>query len=256
MGFDFLKKRGGDKTDPTRYTYDWMLGDESAVFCVDLTLYDHAPLKSFAQLAFLTCRPLNGGAEFTSDERRRIASFAAKFCRNPEFVMAGSVEKPGVIQYYFYFKSRKAWGDLKDASAAVQAFECRAGVRADAEWSTYFDILYPDNAKRRTALNGEAIEKRIKSGDSDAPRRLNLLLAFPTSGDRTACAAAALKDGFTLGESDDAPEGDLPFSLVIHRIAAMKKSDIDTLTVLAVRLAEEFNGTLVNWDCPIVPARL
>ena len=255
MLFNRLKKKNGTGIDPKAYSYEWMLSDAPAVFTVDLTLYDHAPLKGFQQLAFVSCRSLEGG-EPTAETRRRIAQFIAKFAKNDEFAYVGSVESAGLIQHYFYIKSRKAWSDLKDAAASAHNFDCRAGIRSDAEWSTYFGVLYPDNAKRQTVLNSETINKRLASGDSDAPRRLNILLAFPSPDSRSACGAAALKEGFALGESDSTQEGDLPFTLVVHRIAAMKKSDIDAVTVLAVRLAENFGGRFVNWDCPIVPRRL
>ncbi|MCH5278836.1 MAG: DUF695 domain-containing protein [Christensenellaceae bacterium] len=48
-------------------------------------------------------------------------------------------------------------------------------------------------------------------------------------------------------------EHQLIYGVVLHRICAMKKREVDAVTVHAIRIAERFGGALAYWDCPIVP---
>ena len=43
---------------------------------------------------------------------------------------------------------------------------------------------------------------------------------------------------------------------ILHIICPLKKRSVDEVTVLAIRIAEQFGGRLMFWDCPLAPQSL
>ncbi|MBR6007431.1 MAG: DUF695 domain-containing protein [Clostridia bacterium] len=242
-----------EKTDILEY--DWRLDGESAKFSVDLALYDRAPDEEHTILAFVGCFSNREGRELTAGELRHIDSFIAKCERKVKPLIGGYIEKATIRQYYFYLASRDDYEKLKTLAERERGFDCRIGGKLEPEWTSYFRILYPDAAKYQTVRNEEQIGLLYERGDSEAPRRLNLHLFFATPQARHAFEEAALQEGFAIGEAEELESGDLPCGIVLHRICALRKRDIDTVTVQAIRAAERFGGCLRYWDCPIVPGR-
>ncbi len=237
------------------FEYDWRLEGEKARFVVDLALYDRGANGDYPILAFVGCGAKKEGKELSSSDLRHISAFAAKCEKKLEMLLAGYIEKADIRQYYFYLASKEEYSLLRELAEKQRGFSCRVGGKAEEDWSSYFRILYPDEAKYQTVRNEEQIEELYESGDSEAPRRLNLHLAFPGHGERTRFGEEALSEGFALGASDEFETGDLPCGLVVYRICALKKWDVDAVTIQAIRLAEKFGGRLLFWDCPIVPGR-
>jgi hypothetical protein len=44
--------------------------------------------------------------------------------------------------------------------------------------------------------------------------------------------------------------------VILHIICPLKKRSVDEVTVLAIRIAEQFGGRLMFWDCPLAPQSL
>lgn len=235
--------------------YDWRLDGEDAEFSVDLSLYDGAPDARCPILAFIGCRSKEEGAELSAAELRRMDAFASKLRRRLDAVFAGTIETSKIRQYYLYLPSKAEYDSLKQLAEKERGFSCMVGGKREEDWASYFRILYPDDAKYQTVLNSEIIEQHYELGDSEAPRRLNLHLSFGGDPARQLFAEAARSEGFALGGDEDNDSLELPCGIVLHRICALKKRDIDAVTVRTVRLAEEHGGKLLFWDCPIVPGR-
>ncbi|MBR6006775.1 MAG: DUF695 domain-containing protein [Clostridia bacterium] len=235
--------------------YDWRMDGDYAKFCVDLSLYNRAADGEYPILVYVGCYAREEDAPLSAGELRHAAAFAAKCARKVDSLNAGFIETEKIRQYYLYVRDRAAYDALRDLAERERAIVCRVGGKKEPDWSSYFRILYPDAAKYQTVLNGEMLEQLYKKGDSDAPRRLNLHMYFPTDPARDGFKAAALEEGFAIGENEDRESGERPCGVVLHRICALKKWDVDAVTVQAIRLAEKYNGQLRFWDCPIVPAR-
>ncbi|MBR0136608.1 MAG: DUF695 domain-containing protein [Clostridia bacterium] len=235
--------------------YDWRLDGEPARFSVDLSLYDGAPDAKYPILAYVGCSSKKEGAQPGFLEKRRMDAFAAKCKKKLDLVPVGAIETGTIRQYYFYLPSKPEYDALKQLCEAEKGFVCRAGGKKEEDWGTYFRILYPDAAKYQTVRNEEILAQHYDLGDSDAPRRLNLHIAFKSDPARNAFIEAARQKGFAVGEFEEFDDTDLSAGVVLHRICALKKFDIDALTVQVIRIADEHEGRLLFWDCPIVPGR-
>ena len=235
--------------------YDWRLDGEEAVFCVDLSLYNEAPNERYPILAYVGCSPKKEGRELSGGDLRHMDAFCSKCRRKLDLLNAGFIETAAIRQYYFYLPGKAEYEKLKQFAEAERSFVCRVGGRKEEDWASYFRILYPDAAKFQTVRNGELLAQHYSLGDSEAPRRLNLHLCFPGDPLRRQFVEEARQEGFAIGEYEDYDSDTLPCGVVLHRICAFKKWDVDALTVQAIRIAEPFDGKLMFWDCPIVPGR-
>ena len=254
----FFAPSAGSAISGRLLTYDWRLDGRAAEFGVDLHLSARAPMRMCPVLAFVSCAYPEGGKS-TAAALKKALAFVKKCTKELNAVTAGYIETDAELQYYIYLPSTAEYERMKALAGekkGADGVEIMVGGRSEPDWDSYFSVLYPDDAKMQTIRNGEIIDELFKSGDSEAPRRLNLLLAFPTEADCGAFAAKALDEGFATGEFKDVSDGELPCGIVVHRICAMKKWDVDAVTVHAIRLAEDFGGKLLYWDCPIVPRRL
>ncbi|MBQ4428755.1 MAG: DUF695 domain-containing protein [Clostridia bacterium] len=256
----FSAPSAGNAIEWRLLAYDWRLDGRAAEFGVDLHLSAHAPMRSHPVLAFASCAYPDGAeAKSTAAMLKKALAFVKSCTKDLNAVIAGYIETDAELQYYIYLPSTAEYERMKALAGEIKGadgVEIMVGGRSEPDWDSYFSVLYPDEAKMQTIRNGEIIDELFKSGDSEAPRRLNLLLAFPTEADCGAFAAKALDEGFATGEYKDVSDGELPCGVVVHRICAMKKWDVDAVTVHAIRLAEEHGGKLLYWDCPIVPRRL
>ena len=253
----FSAPDAGDAIEGKLLCYDWRLDGQPAVFGVDMRLCARAPIRSLPVLAYVGFLPAGGG-ELDGKTVAKALKFIKKCAKELELSVAGYIETKDELQYYIYLASVADYERMKALASEEKCVECRVGGRTEPDWSSYFTVLYPDDAKRETVRNGEIIAELYSKGDSEAPRRINLHLAFPTDAARAAFASDALSEGFATGDSIDGSEGneDCPFELSVHRICALKKWDIDALTVHAIRIAEKHGGRLLYLDCPIVPERL
>lgn len=256
----FSAADAGDAIRGRLLSYDWRIEGQAAEFGVDLLLFESAPVKTLPVLAFVSCAGADeSGEELTPAALKTVLAFVKKCEKQLTCVTAGYIETDASVQYYIYLPSIAEYERMKALAGewkSADGFELVVGGHSEPDWESYFTVLYPDEAKLQTVRNGEIIAELMKSGDSETPRRLNLLLAFPTEADSEAFASAALDEGFATGEFKDVADGELPCGVVVHRICAMKKWDVDAVTVHAIRIAEEFGGKLLYWDCPIVPRRI
>ena len=267
----FAQKSASSLLRGVPFEYDWRLDGERATFCVDLSLFELSPQEreGYPVLAYVGCLPLEEGRALSPREKKAGTAFIRQCKKKLSLLTAGYIETDSTLQLYLYLPAAEEYEALKQLAANEKGFTCRVGGRSEPQWESYFSVLYPDEAKLQTVRNGEIINELYKNGDSEEPRRLNLHMGFQTDEKRSAFSDAALKAGFALGESVERAEGmveptaaasesesdQTPFRLDIHRICALKKWDVDAVIVQAVRLAEEFGGRLVYWDCPIVPRR-
>ena len=67
---------------------------------------------------------------------------------------------------------------------------------------------------------------------------------------------AARREGFAIGSAVDREMSELPYGVILHIICPLKKRSVDEVTVLAIRIAEQFGGRLMFWDCPLAPQSL
>lgn len=232
--------------------YDWRLDSGDALFAVDLSLYSTSPNPDRAVLAYI-CYSKNDESRLSDSDARRIDAYADKISRKLGYGYAGYIQTALKRQYYIYIGLEEEYELIKAMAEKQKRLCVQVGSKNEASWASYFKLLYPDAAKLQTVRNGETLKKLYDNGDSTAPRRLNIHMYFRTESIRLQYEETARREGFAIGTSEEREQSELPYGVVLHRICALKKRDVDAVTVQAIRIAERYGGRLLFWDCPIVP---
>ncbi len=239
-----------------RFTYDWEIDGDDAVFCADMSLYDHAPDLNYSALLYMNCAAKTAGKALDAGLEKRTRRVLKKCLKALSPLYAGYIRTEDAIQFYFYASETGYLGALEAIAAKQRALYCRAGAQEEPEWQTYFQLLYPDEAKLQTEQNRRHIELLKKHGDNTAAaRRVRLHMFFPSEPIVKYFCDEALRIGFAVGNSEYAPELDTPYGVALHKISTLNKKDIDRLTTQAIRLASGYEGMLKDWDCQLIPKK-
>lgn len=235
--------------------YNWDLDGEAALFGVELSYYRTAPDASHPLLLYFCCQRTDGKPLEPADVRRAEA-VASRCARRIKCAPAGFVQTDTLRQYYFYASGKDDHDILEKIGSGERKLVCRIGGKREDDWATYFQLLYPNEAKYQTIRNREQVEKLRSIGDNtEATRRINLHVCFRTEQARLLFEETARQAGFAIGSAEFNSDSELPNGVVIYRISSLKLKELDALTVRVMTLAQKYDGRLLYWDCNIVPKR-
>ncbi len=236
--------------------YNWRLDGRAALFGVELELYRSAPDPKLPILCYFCCEA-EGRDELTETDIKRIEALGAKCVRKLGQPAAGFVQAGNTRQYYFYVPGKEQYDILRAIAEKERKLVCKVAGKREAEWTTYFKLLYPDEAKYQTVRNREVIAKYRANGDAtEAARRINLHVFFKTEQHRLMFEEAARQAGYAIGTPEERSELELPYGATLHRISTLELADIDSVTIRAIRIAQRMEGRLAYWDCAIVPKNI
>lgn len=241
------------------FEYDWQFDGEPAVFGVASSMrfcsgQDHP--------ALLTLLFSDSKGKVLSDKSfNKITACINKCCgiwfklsesgNNGNFI-AGFVRTARILRVYLYFNDESECNTLARLIMKRLHFSSSNEIFIESAHETFYNLLSPDDAKLQTVNNAELINSLRAGGDNAAPRRINLHLAFKNEPLMLSFSALALKEGFAIGLQEQHENDELPCGIVLHRICALRKQDIDNLTTNSIMLASGFEGKLLYWDCPLV----
>ena len=173
-----------------------------------------------------------------------------------ELLFAGVEETDMRTVYYLYSAENDIEQELEKISRKERKVLMTYEIYDDEQWSIYYDVLYPDEAKKQTEENRNMIALLKKNGDClIAPRRLNVLVAFSNELNLLSFESVAKSAGFAIGDRSFLNEYEKPYAVMLHRMSTIEKKAVDNITTRAVRCAEKFGGSLLYWDCAIVGRR-
>ena len=239
---------------PDWFTYDWRFDGEPARFTVDQAFLGGAPFAHMPVLFRVSCACKEGKSSIRRLEAMRISAIESKCLKAISPFYAGSIETNTRKVLYLYANSIAQLEPLEKIVMPVRGLFCEVAARTENDWRTYFDLLYPDAAKFQTEENRKYIELMRKGGDGIQPaRRVRLHMFFKTEPLMHLFAEKARQVGFAVGTPEYAPEHAQAYGVVVLRVSSLEKREIDDVTTQVIRLAEEFEGTLLHWDCPLVP---
>ncbi|MDD3920422.1 MAG: DUF695 domain-containing protein [Eubacteriales bacterium] len=238
------------------FTYDWSVRQAPAIFTVD-TQYER-PVPRARTLLYCSCMPVDETAkEFSPNEVRRVERLLKKIQR--ELVHAayvGDIRMRAQWQFYFYTKDQEDAQTLDELCEYERKLYCQSGSADEPNWVTYFSLLMPDAAKYQTEQNRKAIARLEARGDGlRSSRRITFLVFFPTEQDAMYYKQQARYAGFAIGNDRYAPEMELSYGVELCCVANLRKRGIDQYTTTAIRLAEPLGGSLLRWECPLVPKK-
>ena len=239
--------------ETTWLEYDWRLDGRPALFGVELGLYRTAPDAKLPILCYFCCEA-PGKEELTDSDLKRIEGLASKCVRKIGQPAAGFVQSGNTRQYYYYVPGKEQYELLRAIAEKERKLTCKVAGKREDDWTTYFKLLYPDEAKYQTVRNREVVQKYRENGDQlDAARRINLHVFFRTEQHRLMYEEAARQAGYAIGAPEERSELELPYGATLHRISTLELQDIDSVTIRAIRIAQRMEGRLAYWDCAIVP---
>jgi regulator of RNase E activity RraB len=131
-------------------------------------------------------------------------------------------------------------------------YEFEVGSRADQQWSTYREFLFPSNREYQTIMNSRVLSELEKSGDNhDIERSVCHWVHFATAEDRRRFVEIARSKGFSEASSNDDGQGERPFGLSIARVHAVDYLTINHVVLELFDLAEEHQGEYSGWETSV-----
>ena len=241
---------------PQWFTYDWQIDGDDAQFCADLSLYDFAPDLQNGVLLYMNCAAKDAGKPLDAALERRAEGVLKKCLKAAIPLYAGYIRTSDAKQFYFYVPETRYLAALEEVAKKERGLYCRAGAQAEPEWQTYFRLLYPDAAKLQTEQNRLHIALLKKHGDNPAAaRRVRFHVFFPSEPIVKYFGEEARQKGYAVGENAYMPELENPYGVSLHKIATLDKKEIDRLTTEIIRLAENYEGMIKDWDCQLIPKK-
>jgi len=236
--------------------YACRIDHRPASIFVDLALARAAPVARSPALAYVLLE-MNAPRSDGLSSQTEFATLAAiedalekELCADPHTIYVGRSTAAGRRDFFFYSGDA---GDWKDRVGAVMRrfpdYDLDCGTRADPEWRTYFEFLYPSPEDHQRMQNRRVCFKLEKLGDAlGEEREIDHWADFPSAAARAAFIERAAALGFRLrGNRDPEKPGDR-FGVQLYRRDAPSFEGIDDVTLPLFRLAEELGGDYDGWE--------
>lgn len=243
-------------------TYVTPVDDEPAAILLDMGIAEEAPDPDRSVL--LTMRlflksPTEEG--FASDEEEpKLIEIEDAFIDAVELTTAatlvGRITMQGWREFAFYAKSPEGFQDtIAEAMEAYEGYNYETDEQDDAEWSYYFDLLFPGDEDLQQIFNDKLIDKLTESGDSlTTERPVDHFANFRTAEDRQEFVNAVSGSGYRLlaEKRDEDSSSELPFSVTVRREHAVDWDTIDELTLELFEHAQRAGGHYEGWGSPVI----
>ena len=197
----FLNKLFGKKTDSAnsdkghKEKWDFYLtniDDKPGSIMVDLGLISIAPIQDNETLVWVSVKmnnPKENGLS-TSGEIETLGqieeSLVAKLNKKHNCIFAGRATTDGNRDFYFYFSDTTLYDkSISEAMVQFPKYNYDFGTKADKDWKSYFDFLYPLPKQLQSIQNRNVVEQLENNGDKlKKPRQVDHWIYFKSEGDR------------------------------------------------------------------------
>jgi len=166
----------------------------------------------------------------------------------------GRVTVQGTRTLYFYTSDPAAvQASLKSSMEQAPELKFEVASELDAEWSQYFDQLYPSDREQQIIGNIHVLESLQNAGDKpEIPRDVVHWTYFPNAEMRGQFEARAKELGFDVLDQQDQSVGENPFSLCIGKKHTLEEEVIHPLVLELYDLANEHQGEYTGWETAVV----
>jgi hypothetical protein len=200
-------------------------GDPASIF-VDLGISKKAPVRSHPTMGYLRVlmlRPREDGLS-SQDEFDDLVALedrvTAKVIQNGAALFIGRNTSSGNRDFYFYTADPTDFEKAaKAAMGEFPAYEFETGTRADQEWRTYFDFLYPSETDFQRIMNRRVCQQLEKNGDNASnERKIDHVALLPNLKTQAAFACYVQAEGFAVESGPGEPNADGQFIVEFYRI--------------------------------------
>ncbi|NNP69657.1 DUF695 domain-containing protein [Acinetobacter sp. Ac_5812] len=158
---------------------------------------------------------------------------------------------------YFYFYCKDGINVHPIIHKIMQSYprySCHFGQKADSDWSTYFDYMYPTEEIMQSISNRSVIEELLNHGDNlEVERPIDHWIYFQNDTDRTVFAKAILSLGFEIIQQGQVEGSEnFHYQLQISRKDSVNQQSIDACTTQLNKLAQQFNAKYDGWETQII----
>jgi Family of unknown function (DUF695)/Regulator of ribonuclease activity B len=241
-------------------SYFCRVDDKPGSIFLDLDIAGDAPLVGYAHVAYVRLRMRNPRPDGLSSqdefeilkqiEDRLNASLTAAGAA----AYVGRTTSDGSRDYYFYLRVAGAW----DARVALAMkpfpdYRYETATRADPQWETYFEFLYPSPEDMQRIQNRRVCESLRENGDTlTEEREIDQTAYFPNDAARAKFIARALDLGFKVRRERAPEEAGAGYGVQVYSVDLPSFENIDQITLPLHRVANEVGGSYDGWESEVV----
>ena len=229
-------------------------GAQASIF-LNMSIAARAPVRGHdhsAHLRVVMLRPRDDGLSSQEEYDDLVEledAVTAAIAKHSPTTYVGRNTSHGNRDLYFYTNDpqRFEWA-ARAAMTGFSAYRFEAGTRRDAEWSTYFDFLYPSSWDRQLMGNRRVVSMLEEQGDDvNAPREIDHLVVFADASSSQAFCTIVESLGYeVISATPDDQDHRVNFKRV-DRPAA-----IDDVVHELYTVALEHGGDYDGWGCEAV----
>lgn len=238
-------------------TYMAKMGNMPASVLVNLGLIEIAPDRRFPFLVITGPKTKNCTTMGLPDKEEigvleEILTATGNFITGvtPK-VLAGTVTRNCERLNYYYVKDttgiRTALNRMYTRSFKNYAYVI--GVKADPDWNSYRNFLFPDEETRNWMENDRILTAMLQAGDSlKGERQIDFLLSFRSDSDRSGLGKFAISRGYTVTNSTGNTVPGAPFEVVVAERSVLKTDSINRRSMELKMSARNHNGYYDGWS--------
>ncbi len=235
--------------------YSLLVDDQPASIFLDMGIAREAPISGHGTMGYLRVhmrQPREDGLSSEAEFQTLLAledDVTPKITTAARAIFVGRNTSSGNRDFYFYVVDGATFEATATAAmAAFNDYTFDVGSRADPNWETYFEFLYPSLEQRQCIANRHVCESLAKHGDQgDQPRRIDHLAIFSSKLDCEAYADFVRGHGFAVAEGYPLSDGEGAWRLEFSRTGTPREIDRTTLDLF--REAKDRGGDYDGWGC-------
>lgn len=242
-------------TEKLQYGWEW--NQREAVFSVDLRYWELLPSLAYPYLITVVCEPLDSEAKtFTLREQRRVEELRRTLeeLLKDHAVSVGAVSFSDLVRFYYYAADQTLMSNVITVCRNVTRLRVHCGCEQESRYTTYYRLLFPDDAKLQSIENAAYIESvREQDGDLTLVRRIRLNMAFPTEEACDAFLPTIPLAGFTMGKRKSVSHPTHPYRVELLGFSTLQLHDLNRCTTRAIHAALPFDGVLDDLEAEFIP---
>ena len=169
-------------------------------------------------------------------------------------VFAGRVTSDGARAFYFYVSNPESVANrTADVFDLAPGYDFNLDINDDAEWSDYFDTLYPAPIDWQQIFDRQLVEQLIEAGDPlTSPREVAHYLYFNSTDGRESFVEVVTPLGFHISDRSEPTEQDHPYGLRLTREDPVVMDHIHNVTRDLLSHAAPHGGIYDGWECEVM----
>ncbi|MDQ3263803.1 MAG: DUF695 domain-containing protein [Myxococcota bacterium] len=235
--------------------------DGPASIMVDMAAALHAPVPTHPALLIVRMRmkrPQESGLRSAEEAQRLfvIEDAVIAALRPLDGTFVGRVVRAGSSDLFFYLPAEVSRDSVEpQLRLASQEYPPVLSLENDPEWTSYFEILFPDRRDQQRMVNRRLCEQLQEQGDRPGlARPIDHLALFPDEGSARAALEPLRAEGFQVDAPSPPPphSGHQMWALGFHRSESPTHERMDEVTLQVLDLLEGTGAHYDGWSCAAV----